>query len=128
MYNYEEEVKKDIKNAIKNHDDFPTCLFEMEESDWLDELWIDDSVTGNESGSYTMDSETAHKNIFGNEKLLMTALDEFDCDSYTLMEHFTDYEWMDVTIRCWLLTLYLSEVLDELKNQYNYEEGNQDNE
>ena len=45
--------------------------------DLYDILWIDDSVTGNGSGSYTFDEDFASECLVGNYSLLQEALNEF---------------------------------------------------
>lgn len=52
-YNYLEAVKEDVKNYIDNEINFTDfdSLEELKEK-LNDELWIEDSVTGNASGSY----------------------------------------------------------------------------
>lgn len=59
-YNYMEAVKEDVKNYIDseiNFEDFDS-LEELEEK-LNDELWTEDSVTGNASGSYYCNSYKA---------------------------------------------------------------------
>ena len=65
-----------------------------------DELWTEDSVTGNASGSYTFSTWQAEENICHNLDLLKEALTEFGYTCLTLEE---GAEWADVTIRCYLL-------------------------
>lgn len=63
-YNYLEAVKEDVKNYIDseiNFTDFDS-LEELEEK-LNDELWIEDSVTGNASGSYYCNAYKAEESI-----------------------------------------------------------------
>lgn len=79
-YNYLEAVKEDVKNYIDseiNFTDFDS-LEELEEK-LNDELWTEDSVTGNASGSYYCNSYKAEESIAHNWDLLEEALDEFWC-------------------------------------------------
>lgn len=78
-YNYMEAVKEDVKNYIDseiNFEDFDS-LEELEEK-LNDELWTEDSVTGNASGSYYCNSYKAEESITHNwgllEKKLLTSL------------------------------------------------------
>ena len=48
-YNYKENVKNDIIGHIKEN---YKGLYEVNEDGLYDNLWIDDAVTGNASGSY----------------------------------------------------------------------------
>lgn len=78
-YNYMEAVKEDVKNYIDseiNFEDFDS-LEELEEK-LNDELWTEDSVTGNASGSYYCNSYKAEESITHNWGLLEEALDEFE--------------------------------------------------
>lgn len=107
-YDYREAMMEDVKNALE----------EMEttgktEDEIYDELWIDDSVTGNASGSYTFNSFKAGENVAGNEDLLVEALEEFGADDSEYKKALMDAEYADVTIRCYLLAEVLSEVLEE---------------
>ena len=114
MYNYREAMKEDIKDYIKeNYKKIPSY------DDVYDELWIADGVTGNGSGSYTFCSATAKENISDNEEILQEALKEFCVDSETIADKFlnSDWEYFDVTIRCYLLGEILQEVINELKEE-----------
>lgn len=76
-YNYMEAVKEDVKNYIDseiNFTDFDS-LEELEEK-LNDELWIEDSVTGNTSGSYYCNSYEAEESIAHNWDLLEEDFDE----------------------------------------------------
>ena len=117
-YNYREEVKIDITNAIDEMEEYENATSEEafdskeEAYDYLyDRLWTDDSVTGNASGSYTFNTYKAEENICHNLELLGEALEEFGCDMDYLTKN--GAEACDVTIRCYLLGEVLSEVLEE---------------
>lgn len=117
MYNYLEAMKQDITNYIENE----ININDFSDRDELEErlnndLFIDDSVTGNGSGSYTFNRAEAEKYVKYNDDLLKEALLEFGIDAETVAEKFLDgeWEWMDVTIRCYLLGQAIAEVLDEL--------------
>lgn len=121
MYNYRESVKDECINAIKDRytDEELKEIFNNESDDYLfnscyDDFWVDDSITGNGSGSYTFNSYTAGENLVGNYDLLCDALREFGCDSVDVLEK--GEEWCDVTIRCYLLGECLTDAIEELKN------------
>ena len=101
-YNYYEEMKEDVKEYLQNTEerDFNTLY---------DEMLIDDSITGNGSGSYTFSTYEAEENICHNFDLLKEACEEFCCDIPI------DAEKADVTIRCYLLGQVLGEVLEEME-------------
>lgn len=115
-YNYYEAVKEDVKNYIENEIDINEALEEAGSVEALieklnDDLWIDDSVTGNGSGSYTFNTYQAEENLCHNMDLLKEALEEFGCG----IEHLAKgAEACDVTIRCYLLYSAITEVVEEL--------------
>ena len=82
-----------------------------------DELWIEDSVTGNASGSYYCNAYKAEESIAHNLDLLEEALDEFGQNNINVIEK--GAEWADVTIRCYLLGLAIYEVLDDLEEDFD---------
>ena len=118
-YDYIREMKEDVKNYIKENADNSRYDFNNKEKLHellFDDLWVDDSVTGNGSGSYTFNRYQAEENISHNMDLLKDACEEFEDDPFRLLEN---PEVADVTIRCYLLSQVISEVLDELENDKN---------
>lgn len=115
-YNYLESMKEDIKNHIEENKDNESYNWDnLEEVKELlyDDLWIDDSVTGNASGSYYCNSYKARESLAGNEDLLVEALEEFGNDAESYKRSLTDPEFADVTIRCYLLSQAIDEALKE---------------
>ena len=113
-YNYEENMKEDIKNYIlENYE--KEEIENLDYNDIYDELFIADSVTGNGSGSYTFNTWEAEENISHNHDLLEEAQEEFGYLPITYI--CKGAEWADVTIRCYLLGQVLNDVLDELKGE-----------
>ena len=112
-YDYLENMKEDIKEYINSN--FDTCDYTKEDlqTRLYDELWCEDSVTGNASGSYTFNSYKARENLYNNEYLLEEALSEFGYNELPL-DKINAYEWQDVTIRCYLLSQAIEEVMKEL--------------
>ena len=82
-----------------------------------DELWVDDSVTGNGSGSYTFSRYGAKTYVVDNMDLCVESLEEFCTEPATIAEKFLaeDWEYFDVTIRCYLLGAVIWEILEEVK-------------
>ena len=114
-YNYMEAMKDDIKEYINNEvnlKDF-TDRDELEEK-LNEDLWVEDSVTGNASGAYYCNSWKAEEAICHNLDLLGEAMKEFGCEA-DLLEN--GAEWADVTIRCYLLGQAIGEVLDEMEEE-----------
>ena len=114
-YNYLEQVTTDAKEAILenmeywNFDDRE----ELEEVAY-DELWADDSVTGNGSGSYFFSTWKAEEALCHNWDLLADAITEFGGDTDILRQ---GAEACDVTIRCYLLSQAIAAALDELEEE-----------
>ena len=119
MYDYLEAMKQDIMDYIRNEVNTNEYADRDELDAFLnDELWTVDSVTGNASGSYTCNSYTAKEYVFDNIDLLNEAITEF-CEDDVIGEKFLneEWEWMDVTIRCYLLGQAISEALDDIEEE-----------
>ena len=116
MYNYLENVTNDAKQAIlENMNDWNfSDRNEMEEVA-NDNLWVDDSVTGNASGSYTFSTWQAEENLCHNMDELEEACDEFGQDIGEVVKQGAEY--CDVTIRCYLLGQAISAAIDELEEE-----------
>lgn len=115
MYNYMEAMKEDIRNYIENNINMADYESREELEDCLnDDLWTEDSVTGNGSGSYTFDREEAKSYVIGNKDLAEEMVNEFCIKGEEIANHLFDYEWWDVSIRCYLLGDAIAEVLDEM--------------
>lgn len=115
-YNYLEVVTADAKQAIlENLKYWDFSDREELEEKANDELWIDDSVTGNGSGSYTFSTWKAEENICHNLDELEESCNEFGQDIGEVIKHGAEY--CDVTIRCYLLGQAISAALDELEEE-----------
>ena len=120
MYDYREAMKQDICEAIS--DNYYWDLSDYADKDEFieaaeDYFWTDDSVTGNASGSYTFNSHRAKEYVIDNMDLLHEVITEFCIDSEAVADHFIneDWEYFDVSIRCYLLNSVLWEVAKELE-------------
>ena len=117
MYDYREQMKADVRDYIKENIGF----IDYEDLDELkeklqDDLWTDDNVTGNASGSYTFNRAAAKENVIDNLDLLKEACEEFDCKTEFTDKFFNEeWEWMDVTIRCYLLGEIVETVVEEME-------------
>lgn len=112
-YNYLESVKDSVieySNENVSVSDFETRE-ELSEK-LYEECFISDSVTGNASGSFTFNSYEAEENVCHNFDLLSNAIDEFGM-SGNIAEK--GAEWMDVTIRCYVLSEAIGLALDEIE-------------
>ena len=121
MYNYQEAILEDVKNYITENytaEEIKENLLCRNRDEGIeklnDEMWIDDSVTGNASGSYTFNTWQAEENLCHNMDLLKEALEEFGCGIEYLER---GAEACDVTIRCYLLYGAISEVIEEFENE-----------
>ena len=116
-YNYMEAMKEDVTRAISEYEyQYEGLSREDLEEKLNDDLWIDDSVTGNGSGSYTCNAAEARDMVQADgEEYYQEAVEEFCIDSETVAEHLFDYEYIDVTTRCYLLGQAISEALDDLE-------------
>lgn len=115
-YNYLEELKSDVRNYINEvASDYMDCEDMDELRDSLyDNLWDEDSVTGNGSGSYTFNREEAKKYVSDNMDLMVEAYKDLDSiESLVDDLEALDFETIDVTIRCYLLSQALDEVLED---------------
>lgn len=115
-YNYLEELKSDVRTYIKEvASDYMDCEDMDELRDELyDNLWDEDSVTGNGSGSYTFNREEAKKYVSDNMDLMVEAYKDLDSiESLVDDLEALDFETIDVTIRCYLLSQALDEVLED---------------
>lgn len=113
-YNYLEQVTEDAKEAILENMEYWT-FDDREELEEVahDELWADDSVTGNGSGSYFFSTWKAEEALCHNWDLLADAIEEFG-DIDILRQ---GAEACDVTIRCYLLSQAIAAALDELEEE-----------
>ena len=115
--NYLDQMKEDILNYIKEEKITVTSENREEVAEELnDKLWVEDSVTGNASGSYTFDNDTAKEYVVENMDILKEVVTEFCIDARIVAEKFIKEEWeyFDVSIRCYLLGNAISEVLDDI--------------
>lgn len=114
MYDYHEEVLKAVEEAAEDNYT-PEMLEPVDLDDYAeklnDALWIDDSVTGNASGSYFCNAYKAEEALAGNWDLAAEALEEFGQEDINAFEK--GAEWVDVTIRCYLLNQCIAEYIEQ---------------
>lgn len=119
-YDYREAVKADVEVWLDENSDYIKEKVDVNNREKLEEflhdtMWIADRVTGNASGSYTFSTAKAKEYVKDNLDLACLALTEFG-DS---IEHLgvaiqeDKWEFLDVSIRCYLLSQVISEILDE---------------
>lgn len=115
-YDYREAVTQDIRDYIRDNINLSAWLDNRDglEEKLNDDLWTEDSVTGNASGSYTFCTYTAEEYLAHNWGLLREALEEYGTADEAI-EH--GAEWCDVTIRCYILGECIAAALDELEDE-----------
>lgn len=122
-YDYLKHVQDDVKDYLKSLDVGKFGLLLQQDEDTIDEvkdeLFINDNVTGNGSGSYTMNREKAEQNLAGNWSLLKEAHDELDPGLDVLDK---GAEFCDVLIRCYLVNEALNECLNDLLTERTKEQ------
>lgn len=120
-YNYLEAMVEDIRNYLTECNDWDVddlLHFRSDVEEKLhDDLWTEDSVTGNASGSYFCNSYKSMECVLDNVDLLNEMCKEFGIEAETIGQKFIDeeWEWMDVSIRCYLLGQAISQALDEIE-------------
>lgn len=131
MKSYFDQVFVDAMDVISEYS------FESKERDDLfeemeEKLWVDDSVTGNGSGSYTFNREEAKKNVLANSEEVVEALEELgyleeaynfqmylslddeDREYLEMEEGMKEWEWIDVVTRCYFLPMAIDKILDNM--------------
>lgn len=131
-YDYREAMKEDIKNYIDDNIDLADFAGDRDglEAKLNDDLWIADDVTGNASGSYTFNSYQAGEYVKENMDLLHDMIAEFCMDAAEIGDRFMneDWEYFDVSIRCYLVGEVLADVLDEMELDGAFEVIEEDDE
>ena len=122
-YDYYDSVVSDVKDWLTENYEFIKADVDVSDQDEFanylnDTLWAEDSVTGNGSGSYTFNRAAAKENVQGDPKsldYLKELCDEFGEEAKTIGEKFLneDWEWFDVSIRCYLLGQAIWDVLED---------------
>lgn len=132
MYDYLEQVTADVRDYVEQEIDLTEWAGDRDglEEKLNDDLWTCDSVTGNGSGSYTFNSVQAQIYVLDGMDELQEAVNEFGIDSETIGEKFleSDWEYFDVTIRCYLLGQAIAAVLDDLEEDGAFEEEEEEEE
>lgn len=118
---YYQQVKNDAIDAIDEQFD---CGYWDGDTEWdvvYDNLFIDDGVTGNGSGSYTFNAAEARENVadaIWDEKVL-DALYNIGCDGEQIAQYLRDgeAEALDVCIRCAMLGQVYSEIEEHFSDR-----------
>lgn len=126
---YMDQMVEDITEYVKNN----VNLADYEDRDDLeeslnDDLWAEDSITGNGSGSYTFNREQAKEYVLADGvDYYREAVSEFGMSADDVAKDFLEGDWesIDVTIRCYLLGQAIGEVLDRMEEngELNFGKG-----
>lgn len=126
---YMDQMVEDITEYVKNN----VNLADYEDRDDLeeslnDDLWAEDSITGNGSGSYTFNREQAKEYVLADGvDYYREAVSEFGMSADDVAKDFLEGDWesIDVTIRCYLLGQAISEALDQMEEdgELNFGKG-----
>lgn len=105
---YYQQVKNDAIAAIDEQFD---CGYWDDDTEWdvvYDNLFVDDAVTGNGSGSYFFNAYRAKENIKDAifDDYILVALENMGVDKEEVFSQMLnkDYETLDVMIRCAVLS------------------------
>ena len=116
-YDYRTEMKQDILDYINRNITLDDWEFRTDlEDDLYNELWADDSITGNGGNYYSLEFICSNCLAY-NLELIMEACEEFCIDMKTLLQHYHDGDlarYLDCAIRCYLLGEVLHTVLNEI--------------
>lgn len=116
MYDYYKAVKEDVLKYIEEEVDTDGIDFKELETQLYDDLFTEDSVTGNASGSYTFSRAQAQEYVEENKDLIHEMCSEFGCEERVKDWWLSDdYESIDVSIRCYVLNSAISAALEELR-------------
>lgn len=117
-YDYMAAVEDDIRTYLEENNIVITSGNKEEMFEELSErLFVTDSVTGNASGSYTFNAWEAEEYLCHNLDLLAEACEAFGSNIDVLKN---GAEACDVTIRCYLLSECLNNVLDDVEVEAAY--------
>ena len=111
-YNYHEAVKDDIREYIEEN--YGTVTEKMR-AVIFDTILREDSVTGDASGSYTMNRAIAKEYVIENIDLLNRVVDEYGFNKKDIGKQFLSEQWeqFDVLIRLYLVGEYFDDIFSE---------------
>ena len=119
-YSYKEQITEDVRDWVTEN------RFDMQDVDKenlydyiYDRCFLEDSVTGNASGSYTFNRWQAREYIFSDldsGEYLHEMISDGYTDAQTIGNMIVNdnWEWLDVSIRCYLLGEAVSTVVAEM--------------
>ena len=120
MYNYKKAVKEDVKRWMDdNHEPGASRELEFNYDNVFEGCWVSDDVTGNASGSYTFNRLQAREYFFDDpdsDEYIYQMCDEGFITQEEIGNRISsgDWEYIDVCIRCYLLSEAVQEAIDEI--------------
>lgn len=121
-YDYREAIVNDIKQCMLDEGEELYPALDESRQDYFDRmddyLWGEDRVTGNGPNFYDTEEE-CYKYLCGNLSLYFDAAYEFDSFPHpgSPWIYKNPAQYMDCTIRCYLLYECLDRVIDEIWNK-----------
>lgn len=128
---YLDMIEDDVREWINDNIDLDEYKGNRDvlEEKLNDELFNEDSVTGNASGSYYCNADKAEEDLEHCWDLLAEALEEFGYDDLPVPKMLDKgAEWCDMIIRCYLLGEAIRNILDELEEDGKFDEDEYEDE
>lgn len=127
---YRDQVKSDIKDYLTQEDLWPTAEpdtseYEEQRDAAYDRCYMADSITGNASGSYTFNTWQAEENVchlLWDEDLRLLLNGSMEVNPADMAK---GPEYIDVLIRCALVSECLDAVLEEKQEQSDEDESDE---
>jgi hypothetical protein len=118
-------LKETIKNVVamvkENYTavDFDGMTPDAVKEKIYEDAWIDDAVTGNCSGSYYFSNSKSRDAVEADRDTVEAALREFCVEADEIGRRFLDgdFEYFDVTARCYVLSEAVEEAYNELDSE-----------
>lgn len=127
---YKDQVKSDIKDYLTQENLWPTAEpgtseYEEQRDAAHDRCFMADSITGNASGSYTFNTWQAEENVchlLWDEDLWLLLNGSMEVNPADMAK---GPEYIDVSIRCALVSECLDAVLEEKQEQSDEDESDE---
>ena len=128
QYNYLEAVIEDVKEYINDEIDLAEWKGNKDglEEQLNDDLFVNDSVTGNASGSYYCNTWKAEEALAHNLELIEEVAEAWGIEPTISAGYEHGAEWWDVTIRCYYLGQAIAEALEDYEEELEEEEESEE--
>ena len=118
-YDYAREMADAVLDWVSENVE---AVAEIKDADGVRELYDvlfnDDAITGNASGSYTMNAYEAEVIVRDNLILAIEAMTYYGmADKLQEKIESEEWEYLDVTIRCYLLANVIEDTMEQILNQ-----------